>query len=146
MTTFFEYAIAFLILGLVIGVIVWLKKMLSPIGSNIGRAFFLSHLDTMPHLWYSIRITKEKTMVDQTQPEILEVQSRNKAIKFDREKKQKQIKSSFELNQSTQNKIKDMAKKLIDSHKTTEEIDKELKKVINDFFSGSTPVDTSIKT
>ena len=85
-------------------------------------------------------------MVDQTQPEILEVQSRNKAIKFDREKKQKQIKSSFELNQSTQNKIKDMAKKLIDSHKTTEEIDKELKKVINDFFSGSTPVDTSIKT
>ena len=85
-------------------------------------------------------------MVDQTQPEILEVQSRNKAIKFDREKKQKQIKSSFELNQSTQNKIKDMAKKLIDSHKTTEEIDKELKKVINDFFSGSTSVDTSIKT
>ena len=85
-------------------------------------------------------------MVDQTQPEILEVQSQNKAIKFDREKKQKQIKSSFELNQSTQNKIKDMAKKLIDSHKTTEEIDKELKKVINDFFSGSTPVDTSIKT
>ena len=62
MTTFFEYAIAFLILGLVIGVIVWLKKMLSPIGSNIGRAFFLSHLDTMPHLWYIIRITKEKTM------------------------------------------------------------------------------------
>ena len=85
-------------------------------------------------------------MVDQTQPEILEVQSQNKAIKFDREKKQKQIKSSFELNQSTQNKIKDMAKKLIDSHKTTEEIDKELKKVINDFFSGSTSVDTSIKT
>ena len=85
-------------------------------------------------------------MVDQTQPEILEVQSQNKAIKFDREKKQKQIKSSFELNQSTQNKIKDMAKKLIDSHKTTEEIDKELKKVINDFFSGSTSVDTGIKT
>ena len=76
-------------------------------------------------------------MVDQTQPDILEVQSQNKAIKFDRDKKQKQIKSSFELNQSTQNKIKDMAKKLIDSHKTTEEIDKELKKVINDFFSGS---------
>ncbi len=85
-------------------------------------------------------------MVDQTQPEILEVQSRNKAISFDREKKQKQIKSSFELNQSTQNKIKDMAKKLIASHKTSEEIDKELKKVINDFFSSSTSVDTSIKT
>jgi len=85
-------------------------------------------------------------MVDQTQPDILEVQSQNKAIKFDRDKKQKQIKSSFELNQSTQNKIKDMAKKLIDSHKTSEEIDKELKKVINDFFSSSTSVDTGIKT
>ena len=85
-------------------------------------------------------------MVDQTQPDILEVQSQNKAIKFDKDKKQKQIKSSFELNQSTQNKIKDMAKKLIDSHKTSEEIDKELKKVINDFFSGSTSVDTGIKT
>ena len=85
-------------------------------------------------------------MVDQTQLDILEVQSQNKAIKFDRDKKQKQIKSSFELNQSTQNKIKDMAKKLIDSHKTSEEIDKELKKVINDFFSSSTSVDTGIKT
>jgi len=85
-------------------------------------------------------------MVDQTQQDILEVQSQNKAIKFDRDKKQKQIKSSFELNQSTQNKIKDMAKKLIDSHKTSEEIDKELKKVINDFFSSSTSVDTGIKT
>jgi hypothetical protein len=30
-----------------------------------------------------------------------------------------------------------MAKKLIASHKTSEEIDKELKKVINDFFSSS---------
>ena len=58
---------------------------LSPIGSNIGRAFFLSHLDTMPHLWYSIRITKEKTMVDQTQPEIAEVQSKNKAINHDKQ-------------------------------------------------------------
>ena len=58
---------------------------LSPIGSNIGGAFFLSHLDTMPHLWYSIRITKEKTMVDQTQPEIAHVQSKNKAINHDKQ-------------------------------------------------------------
>ena len=36
-------------------------------------------------------------MVDQTQRDIFEVQSQNKAIKFDRDKKQKQIKSSFEL-------------------------------------------------
>jgi len=36
---------------------------LSPIGSNIGRAFFLSVLfDTTIYPWYSIRITKEKTM------------------------------------------------------------------------------------
>ena len=76
------------------------------------------------------------------------VQSRNKAMRFDREKKQKQkqIKSSFELHKDTQKKITDMSNKLIASHKTTEEIDKELKKVINDFFSGSTPVDTGIKT
>ena len=76
------------------------------------------------------------------------VQSRNKAMRFDREKKQKQkqIKSSFELHKDTQKKITDMSQKLIASHKTTEEIDKELKKVINDFFSGSTSVDTGIKT
>ena len=76
------------------------------------------------------------------------VQSRNKAMRFDREKKQKQkqIKSSFELHKDTQEKITDMSNKLIASHKTSEEIDKELKKVINDFFSGSTPVDTGIKT
>ena len=86
-------------------------------------------------------------MVDQTRgDEILEVQSRNKAIRFDREKKQKQIKSSFELHKDTQKKITDMSKKLIASHKTSEEIDKELKKVINNFFSGSTSVDTGIKT
>ena len=76
------------------------------------------------------------------------VQSRNKAMQFDREKKQKQkqIKSSFELHKDTQKKITDMSKKLIASHKTSEEIDKELKKVINNFFSGSTSVDTGIKT
>ena len=75
------------------------------------------------------------------------VQSRNKAMRFDREKKQKQkqIKSSFELHKDTQKKITDMSQKLIASHKTTEEIDKELKKVINVFFSGSTQFDSGIK-
>ena len=59
---------------------------LSPIGSNIGRAFFLSVLfDTTIYPWYSIRITKEKTMVDQTLQEIAEVQSRNKAINHDKQ-------------------------------------------------------------
>ena len=59
---------------------------LSPIGSNIGRAFFLSVLfDTTIYPWYSIRITKEKTMVDQTQPDIAHVQSKNKAINHDKQ-------------------------------------------------------------
>ena len=59
---------------------------LSPIGSNIGRAFFLSVLfDTTIYPWYSIRITNEKTMVDQTLQEIAEVQSRNKAINHDKQ-------------------------------------------------------------
>jgi hypothetical protein len=58
---------------------------ISPIGSNIGRAFFLSYLDTMPHLWYSIRITKEKTMTDQTDQLIAEVQSKNRGENYERE-------------------------------------------------------------
>jgi ABC-type dipeptide/oligopeptide/nickel transport system ATPase subunit len=69
--------------------------------------------------------TKEKLMAEQTDAHDF-VQSRNKAMQFDREKKQKQIKSSFELHKDTQEKITDMSKKLIASHKTTEEIDKEL--------------------
>ena len=59
---------------------------LSPIGRNIGRAFFLSVLfDTAIYPWYSIKITKEKTMVDQTLQEIAEVQSKNKAINYDKQ-------------------------------------------------------------
>ena len=41
------------------------------------------------------------------------------------------LESSFELHKDTQEKITDMSNKLIASHKTSEEIDKELKKVIN---------------
>jgi len=58
---------------------------LSPIGSNIGRAFFLSVLfDTTIYPWYSIRITKEKTMVDQTRWGIDLIQQENKAKTYDR--------------------------------------------------------------
>jgi len=39
----------------------------------------------MSHPCYSKRINKGELMVDQTQPEIAEVQSRNKAKNFDRE-------------------------------------------------------------
>ena len=47
--------------------------------------FFISHLDTMSHPCYSKRINKGELMTDQTQPEIAEVQSRNRAKNFDRE-------------------------------------------------------------
>jgi len=58
---------------------------LSPIGSNIGRAFFLSVLfDTTIYPWYSIRITKEKTMTDQTRWGIDLIQQENKAKTYDR--------------------------------------------------------------
>ena len=58
---------------------------LSPIGSNTGRAFFLSVLfDTTIYPWYSIRITKEKTMTDQTRWGIDLIQQENKAKTYDR--------------------------------------------------------------
>ena len=58
---------------------------LSPIGSNIGRAFFLSVLfDTAIYPWYSIKITKEKTMTDQTRWGIDLIQQENKAKTYDR--------------------------------------------------------------
>ena len=40
------------------------------------------------------------------------VQSRNKAMQFDREKRQKKIKDNLELHQDTQNTIKGMVDKL----------------------------------
>jgi hypothetical protein len=39
----------------------------------------------MSHPCYSKRINKGELMVDQTQPEIAEIQSRNRAKNFDRE-------------------------------------------------------------
>ena len=47
--------------------------------------FFISHLDTMSHPCYSKRINKGELMVDQTQPEIAEIQSRNRAINNDKQ-------------------------------------------------------------
>ena len=75
-------------------------------------------------------------MVDQTrEPEILEVQSRNKAIRFDREKRQKKIKDNLELHQDTQNTIKSMVDRLTSLDKSKHEVELEIKKVIGNFFS-----------
>jgi len=82
-------------------------------------------------------------MVDQTQPEILEVQSRNKAKNFDREKRHKIIKDTLELHQDTQNTIKNMADKLTSLNKSAHEVKLEIKKVIGNFFSQSTTKDGS---
>ena len=78
-------------------------------------------------------------MVDQTRgDEILEVQSRNKAIRFDREKRQKKIKDNLELHQDTQNTIKSMADKLTSLNKSADEVEENLKKTIKNFFSQPT--------
>jgi len=78
-------------------------------------------------------------MVDQTrEPEILEVQSRNKAIRFDREKRQKKIKDNLGLHQDTRNTIKSMADKLTSLNKSADEVEENLKKTIKDFFSQPT--------
>ena len=82
--------------------------------------------------------TKEKLMVDQTQSEILEVQSKNKAMDFDRERRQKKIKNNLELHQDTQNTIKSMVDKLTSLDKSKHEVELEIKKVIGNFFSQTT--------
>ena len=63
------------------------------------------------------------------------VQSRNKAMKFDREKRQKKIKDNLELHQDTQNTIKSMVDKLTSLDKSKHEVESEIKKVIGNFFS-----------
>ena len=77
-------------------------------------------------------------MVDQTQLEILEVQSKNKAMNFDREKKHKIIKDNLKLHQDTQNTIKSMVDKLTSLNKSKHEVESEIKKVIGNFFSQPT--------
>ena len=86
-------------------------------------------------------------MVDQTrEPEILEVQSRNKAIQFDREQRQERIKVNLELHKDTQNKIKSVMNKLVNDNKQSEEEAKQnIKNICTSFFS-ETKVDTGIKT
>ncbi len=66
------------------------------------------------------------------------VQSRNKAINFDRVQRQKKIKDNLELHQNTQNTIKGMVDKLTSLNKSADEIEVNLKKTIKDFFSQPT--------
>jgi len=75
-------------------------------------------------------------MVDQTrEPEILEVQSRNKAVKFDREKRQGKIKSSLELNKETQSTILSMNNAISNDYKSIAEKKEKIKQTIHQFFS-----------
>jgi len=83
-----------------------------------------------------IKQTKEKVMVDQTrEPEILEVQSRNKAVKFDREQRQGKIKSSLELNKETQSTILSMNNAISNDYKSIAEKKEKIKQTIHQFFS-----------
>jgi len=66
------------------------------------------------------------------------VQSRNKAMNFDRVQRQKKIKDNLELHQNTQNTIKGMVDKLTSLNKSADEIEVNLKKTIKDFFSQPT--------
>ena len=66
------------------------------------------------------------------------VQSRNKAMQFYREKRQKKIKDNLELHQDTQNTIKSMVDKLTSLDKSKHEVESEIKKVIGNFFSQPT--------
>ena len=81
--------------------------------------------------------TKEKLMAEQTDAHDF-VQSRNKAMRFDREKRQKKIKDNLELHQDTQNTIKGMVDKLTSLDKSKHEVESEIKKVIGNFFSQPT--------
>ena len=81
--------------------------------------------------------TKEKLMAEQTDAHDY-VQSRNKAMRFDREKRQKKIKDNLELHQDTQNTIKSMVDKLTSLDKSKHEVESEIKKVIGNFFSQPT--------
>ena len=75
-------------------------------------------------------------MVDQTrEPEILEVQSRNKAVKFDREQRQGKIKSSLELNKETKSTILSMNNAISNDYKSIAEKKEKIKQTIHQFFS-----------
>jgi hypothetical protein len=76
--------------------------------------------------------TKEKLMAEQTDAHDF-VQSRNRAMQFDREKRQKKIKDNLELHQDTQNTIKGMVEKLTNLNKSADEV--ELNKKTYKIFS-----------
>jgi len=64
------------------------------------------------------------------------VHSQNKAIKFDREKRQERIKVNLELHKDTQNKIKSVMDKLVNANKQSEEEAKQnIKNICTSFFS-----------
>ena len=64
------------------------------------------------------------------------VHSQNKAIKFDREKRQERIKVNLELHKDTQNKIKSVMDKLVNDNKQSEEEAKQnIKNICTSFFS-----------
>ena len=78
-------------------------------------------------------------MVDQTRgDEILEVQSRNKAMKFDREKRQSEIKNSLELSKETQSTILSMNNAISNDYKSIAEKKEKIKQTIHQFFSQPT--------
>ena len=70
--------------------------------------------------------------------EHFELHDQNKAMRFDREKRQKKIKDNLELHQDTQNTIKSMVDKLTSLDKSKHEVESEIKKVIGNFFSQPT--------
>jgi hypothetical protein len=81
--------------------------------------------------------TKEKLMAEQTDAHDY-VQSRNKAMNFDRVQRKKKIKDNLELHQDTKNTIKGMVDKLTSLNKSADEVEENLKKTIKDFFSQPT--------
>jgi len=89
--------------------------------------------------------TEEITMAEQNEAHH-HVHSQNKAMKFDREKRQERIKVNLELHKDTQNKIKSVMDKLVNDNKQSEEEAKQnIKNICTSFFS-ETKVDTGIKT
>ena len=63
------------------------------------------------------------------------VQSRNKAVKFDREQRQGKIKSSLELNKETQSTILSMNNAISNDYKSIAEKKEKIKQTIHQFFS-----------
>ena len=78
--------------------------------------------------------TKEITMAEQTDAHDY-VQSRNKAVKFDREQRQGKIKSSLELSKETKSTILSMNNAISNDYKSIAEKKEKIKQTIHQFFS-----------